>query len=385
MENLDLRDNALYKLDNFTPKLDDKAMNLTQLREQTKQYAQENLLNKDFTNKATNIIAQVSNKGLSKMMSEKAINKSVSNGFTTREHFIAINKLKEIFENSQLLNSYIDPRGKNNQTIIRRFNAILDKNTEAKLLVKESLDKDTNRIYTIELDSLEKRIDNVNRLSDSALSTAESKTSLTAEKQLELESNKTLLQDSKHSLDLATNIFKTYNTSKENNALFDKVIESARQRGVKFETSLSENAPWNAKGEFDKLANTARVKGNDSETILHELIHSVTHNAISNPQGLSKLQRQGYDELQSLFNQLKADERFNKEYALNSADELIAELSNTTFRHKLKSVSVDNQSLFYKIINAIARLFNINPLDSADKALKNSLYKLMSNGNLSKK
>ena len=90
-------------------------------------------------------------KSLNKMMSDRAISKSVNNGFTREEHLEAVRNIKNLFENSKLVNSHTDNKNLEDNIIIHRYNAPFE-NANALITAKESLDKNKNKLYTLELE-----------------------------------------------------------------------------------------------------------------------------------------------------------------------------------------------------------------------------------------
>ncbi|EAK9949889.1 hypothetical protein A0Y56_05490 [Campylobacter upsaliensis] len=90
-------------------------------------------------------------KSLSKMTSDKAIQKSVNNGFSKEEHLRAVLDIERLFKNANLAKTYNDEKGGSESVIIHRFNSEFE-NANALITTKESLDKDLNKIYTLELE-----------------------------------------------------------------------------------------------------------------------------------------------------------------------------------------------------------------------------------------
>ena len=125
-------------------------------REQTKAIL-EPLINKPITNQNDGRVAQISRKNIAKMTSDKAVAKSVANGFTPQEHFKAVQEVDKLYQNAVFKQSEKDPKNNDPALIIHRYNAELD-NANALITIKESLDKDQNRIYSLELESLEPKL-----------------------------------------------------------------------------------------------------------------------------------------------------------------------------------------------------------------------------------
>ena len=84
------------------------------------------------------------------MLSDKAIEKSINNGFSREEHLKAVYEIKSLFENSKLMATNND-KSRDENILIHRFNSdFMDAN--ALITTKESLDKNKNRIYSVELE-----------------------------------------------------------------------------------------------------------------------------------------------------------------------------------------------------------------------------------------
>ena len=118
------------------------------------------IVNMPIINQNDKRVAVLSNKAIAKMYSTTSIQKSVKNGFTQEKHFIAAQKIKELFENAKLQTSTSDRSGDTSLTI-HRYMADLNvnnKNAQAKITIKETL-KDGNRIYTMELMELSRSSD----------------------------------------------------------------------------------------------------------------------------------------------------------------------------------------------------------------------------------
>ena len=112
------------------------------------------LFGKVLTNIDSNIKARFSKNTASKIASDKAITKSVVNGFTVEEHFEAAENIKQIFEQAEYIGSFEDKRGDPNIIAIHRLQKEIElsngRNCIAYITLKE-VKKDGNRIYTQEL------------------------------------------------------------------------------------------------------------------------------------------------------------------------------------------------------------------------------------------
>lgn len=101
-------------------------------------------------------MARVSSNGLNKIKSQKAIDKSLNNGFSKEEHIEAGKHLKELFENANLKSIDSDYRQRLDIKAIHRYVAkidINDKPSQALLTLKESVENG-HRIYSLELQEL---------------------------------------------------------------------------------------------------------------------------------------------------------------------------------------------------------------------------------------
>ena len=205
--------------------------------------------------------------------------------------------------------------------------------------------------------------------------------------------------ESSLSLKNATQLFKSINKDKENDLLFDRIIESAKQLGVKVEIkNKNKGISTNETGSYDIYKNLATIFNNfenkihQSEDLLHELIHSTTARAFrASPDLLTPLQKEGIAELKAIYSKaIEGNKKLGNEklpYGLRSLDEFVAELSNPEFRNILKK----NQSVFDKIKEAISKIvlgiknaFRIKSKiyeSNQYTRAKNALYKILDNYN----
>lgn len=120
------------------------------LRESTKQTLH-NIAGKNITNAHDGRIAQVSKKNIGKMVSDKAIAKSVANGFSAMEHFNAVNDIESLYKNAIFKETTADKSGES-YLKIHRYNANFE-NANALITLKETIERG-NKIYTLELEEL---------------------------------------------------------------------------------------------------------------------------------------------------------------------------------------------------------------------------------------
>lgn len=117
-----------------------------------------NLQGKDFVNKETGVVARVSNTSRGKLISNKAADKSVANGFTREQHNTAAANIGDLFERAHLFFDGPDKDGDPNIKSIKRFAALIVFDgvlVEADILVKESV-SGGSRFYTVELQEIKR-------------------------------------------------------------------------------------------------------------------------------------------------------------------------------------------------------------------------------------
>ena len=148
-----LKEEATKAKSEFNTKIKDliEQQNKTILREESKNKLK-SILNKDIENSQTKIKARVSTTGLNKMTSDKAIQKSINNGFTLEEHFKAVNNIESLFKNARFITSQTDIKASKDIKAIHRYVANLN-NSQAKITLKESYEHG-HRIYSLELEEL---------------------------------------------------------------------------------------------------------------------------------------------------------------------------------------------------------------------------------------
>ncbi|MCR2099662.1 DUF3519 domain-containing protein, partial [Campylobacter upsaliensis] len=120
------------------------------------------VLNQDITNESTGIKARIGIRELNKISSDKAITKSLDNGFSREEHFEASKHLDTLFKKAILREKHKDSKGRENIAAVYRFESVY-KNANAKITVLEKIEGN-NKIYTLELESLEPAPLNANAL-----------------------------------------------------------------------------------------------------------------------------------------------------------------------------------------------------------------------------
>ena len=117
----------------------------------------------EIINKETGIPAILNAKGINKMLSNAAVAKSQKNGYTQAQHLAAAENIKELYENATL--TAADKKGDSNIASIKRFSVdtvVDNEKAHAKITVKESV-LHGHRIYSVELEALEKPVEQVKR------------------------------------------------------------------------------------------------------------------------------------------------------------------------------------------------------------------------------
>ena len=117
------------------------------------------IIGSDIKNIDSGVVAQINEKGAKKIVSNEAIKKSISNGFSAKEHLSTAVKTPQLFTEAIFLGRFDDIKNNQDSVKILRFAKNINingKNAVAIITAKESLDKDLRRIYSVELDELRK-------------------------------------------------------------------------------------------------------------------------------------------------------------------------------------------------------------------------------------
>ncbi|WP_281679922.1 hypothetical protein [Synergistes jonesii] len=114
---------------------------------------------KGIANESNNILVSLGMNGVKKMLSGKAAEKSLANGFTTRDHITAAANIVKLYRNSELLFEHPDKKERRGVTKIKRFGAPVmlpdaEEASVAYITVREIYGKD-NKLYSVELMSFE--------------------------------------------------------------------------------------------------------------------------------------------------------------------------------------------------------------------------------------
>lgn len=107
-----------------------------------------------FTNISSNIHVRFSKNSISKLSSDKAIKKSIVNGFSIKDHFEAAKNIKELFENAELFGKFKDRDNDPNIIAMYRFQ-IPVKLSSGKMgfayITTKEVKIHGNRMYSIEI------------------------------------------------------------------------------------------------------------------------------------------------------------------------------------------------------------------------------------------
>ena len=122
----------------------------------------------------------------------------------------------------------------------------------------------------------------------------------------------------------------------------------------------------------DMQVQISSATGLTEEAFLHEVVHPATLTLLrADPATLTPEQRQARQDLERLFAQIKADPRFNREYARFSVAEMASEvMSNNKLRNML-----DERGFLQRMYDGFLRLLGFSPKTVSDQAVEN-IYKL---------
>lgn len=128
---------------------------------------------------------------------------------------------------------------------------------------------------------------------------------------------------------------------------------------------IVDNLPGGEAAHYDRVDNVIRINKNarfrnesksqnpEVQTIVHEMLHAITYNAIHND---SRVRKSFTDLYQKTKKALGKDAQ---DYGLSDVYEFVAELSNAQFVEKLKSIQYNRkQTLFEKIKQAIKKIYS---------------------------
>ena len=112
--------------------------------------------NLDITNKSTGEVARIMKDGAGKMVSDKAIAKSITNGFFAEEHLQAVSEIKTLFEDGNLIRVRHDNKGSADIQAIKSFWNRREDGSYAEQYTDERIPQ---KIYTLELQELKRPSD----------------------------------------------------------------------------------------------------------------------------------------------------------------------------------------------------------------------------------
>ena len=144
-------------MNNEQPDLHTEMKNQASTRDEAFAYL-ESLKGKKLKNLDQNIEATISSRQTKKMISGVAVNKSMNNGFTAEEHYLAAANVEGIFLMSKLHEWHEDKNENPGLEAIGRFEGSINLNGEvaiARLTLKKTTEHG-NKIYSLELKELKK-------------------------------------------------------------------------------------------------------------------------------------------------------------------------------------------------------------------------------------
>ena len=373
-----------------------ESKSLTELRKDIRTKLK-GIKNQDIRNKNTNITAQISSTGINKISSKVAINKSIANGYSKEEHFAAGERIKELFENATLKSINEDKNKSKDIKAIYRFNTefmINGKDTNALITAKENI-VNGNKIYSLELEELspvsftqahtkQEQYGQSNLTKEVADAEAKDFTTPiektdkpnSSTNSIKLQANAHLgTGNTKKVFDLSNKddmqelkaFFHTHSTdTQEAKELFNRVLEQAQH--FKIKVNFTNDLPRGASGEYDKHYLVKILDDYHPEykaqTLFHELIHSVTTNAmmlvnirthLDKTTLLHPKQIEAVNTITTIYKDIKTKfpkfSAVKRNYGMKNEFEFIAELANPEFRDKLKKLNV-----FEKIVDAITKI-----------------------------
>ena len=145
------------------------------------------------------------------------------------------------------------------------------------------------------------------------------------------------------------------------------LLEHNKDTNVKIVSDLKHDGK-SVPALYDPSTNTIKfhIDGMNEEDLIHEATHAATSRLLDTPaKDLSPYKRYARNELEGLYNKLKADGVLTGEYAAKDLHEFAAELtSNQGLREKLDGMEWQGQSMLRRIMNSVMKFFGLNPRDA---------------------
>ncbi len=200
------------------------------------------------------------------------------------------------------------------------------------------------------------------------------------------------------SLDDLARMFRDLNNDEAIGELFERVFNVLKKLNLSYR--FTDKLPGGVNGRSYPFANTdfygwdAQTRNIDNQQkariLLHEMIHNATEHILASSRKtpllftLSPKQYMAARRLNRIFEEVKKHNLKRKNgkdfYALDSVDEMVAELANPEFREALDSIVIDNRSLWQRIKDAIKQIIfgdaavkGNNALQELDSALDDVL------------
>jgi hypothetical protein len=153
------------------------------------------------------------------------------------------------------------------------------------------------------------------------------------------------------------------------------------QRQLLTDSAKFFNTQYNWNGKYDPNTDTMslRVGALTNHLFLHEAVHATAEHLISNPDSLTGIRRQGYDQLNELFNHSKAMLALkgltdSTVYGLTDIHEFVSEaMTNPEFQAMLRAIryKASPYSLMSRFTDGIRKLFKI--VDTAESNVLNEV------------
>jgi len=121
-------------------------------------YVLKNLAGKELVNFQTGIKAQLNSEQKGKIISNAALYKSKSNGFSSKQHYAVAAEIEKVWNDAEIVKKNLDDTGDINIKFIKRFESLIILDNEpaiAYITVKESI-QHGHRIYSLELQEIKK-------------------------------------------------------------------------------------------------------------------------------------------------------------------------------------------------------------------------------------